>query len=335
MKRFCAYWKEHAKWVILYGIGMLMMSMILFANGIAGTEIVYGVLLSLFLLTVFVGYDCIRYFRKQLRLFRMEAYMTNITEYLEEPTSLEEEHYQKMIYDMASEMVRQQNDATARMTDLREYYTMWVHQIKTPIAALRLLLQEKSGETDTSEEQDELFRIEQYVGMALQYMRLDSESTDFVFRQLNLDDIIKEAIHKYARLFVRKKVKLKYEDVNCAVLSDEKWLVFVIEQLLSNAIKYAPGGTVSVSMQEEGTLVIEDDGIGIRAEDLPRVMEKGYTGYNGHIDKRSTGIGLYLCYRIMNKMNHGIRIESEEGKGTRVFLSFPTNEKRDTNLTGM
>lgn len=335
MKRFCAYWKEHAKWVILYGIGMLIMSMILFANGIAGTEIVYGVLLSLFLLTVFVGYDFIRYSRKQLRLVRMEAYMTNITEYLEEPASLEEEQYQKIICDMAAEMVRQQNDATARMTDLREYYTMWVHQIKTPIAALRLLLQEKSGEVDTSEEQDELFRIEQYVGMALQYMRLDSESTDFVFRQLNLDDIIKEAIHKYARLFVRKKVKLKYEDVNYAVLSDEKWLVFVFEQILSNAIKYAPGGTVSVSMQGEGTLVIEDDGIGIRAEDLPRVMEKGYTGYNGHIDKRSTGIGLYLCYRIMKKMNHGIRIESEEGKGTRVILSFPTNQKRDTNLTRM
>ena len=213
------------------------------------------------------------------------------------------------------------------MTDLREYYTMWVHQIKTPIAALRLLLQEKASEVDTQEEQDELFRIEQYVEMALQYMRLDSESTDFVIKRVELDEVLKEAIHKYARLFIRKKVKLQYDKVNVQVLSDKKWLGFVVEQILSNAIKYAKGGCVSIYMQGERTLIIEDNGIGIRAEDLPRVMEKGYTGYNGHNHKHSTGIGLYLCNRIMMKMNHRIRIESEEGKGTRVVLSFPKSQE--------
>lgn len=325
MRLVFSYFREHIKWLIIYCICILIMCLIMIGNDIAFSEIAYGVALTIFSLLVIIGYDMILYIRKQSRLGKMDAYIENITEYLDEPKSVEEENYQKLISRIENERIKNQNEAVAKMTDLREYYTMWVHQIKTPIAALRLLLQEKAEETDTSEEQNELFRIEQYVEMALQYMRLDSESTDFIIKQLNLDDVVKEAVHKYARLFVRKKVKLQYDKVDAEVLSDEKWLAFVIEQLLSNAIKYAPNGTVSIYMQGERTLVIEDNGIGIRAEDLPRVMEKGYTGYNGHIHKHSTGIGLYLCHRIMKKMNHEIRIESEEGKGTRVLLSFPVS----------
>lgn len=323
MKLMVSYLKEHLKWIIVYCIGIVIMSTIMVTNGITLSDLTYGILLVCFILLLVIGFDMTLYIRKQKKLQQLDKYTENILEYLDEPRSQEEACYQHLLYCMTNEAVKKQNDATARMTDLREYYTMWVHQIKTPIAALRLLLQEKAEDIDTSEEQDELFRIEQYVRMALQYMRLDSESTDFLFKTIELDDVIKEAIHKYARLFIRKKVKLQYEKVNIQVVSDEKWLVFVIEQILSNSIKYASGGTVSIYMQGEGTLVIEDDGIGIRAEDLPRVMEKGYTGYNGHIHKLSTGIGLYLCNRIMKKMNHRIRIESEEGKGTRVILSFP------------
>lgn len=323
MKLVFSYFRERLKWLISYGICILIMCIIMISNDIALSELTYGVAITIFFLLVIMGCDLVVYIRKQVRLQKMDAYLENIMEYPEEPKSAEEESYQRFFYQLVNEKVKIQNEATAKMTDLREYYTMWVHQIKTPIAALRLLLQEKADEVDNAEEQDELFRIEQYVEMALQYMRLDSESTDFVIKQLDLDAVVKEAVHKYARLFVRKKIRLQYDKVDAQVISDEKWLVFVIEQILSNAIKYAPGGTVSIYMRGEETLVIEDNGIGIRAEDLPRVMEKGYTGYNGHIHKRSTGIGLYLCYRIMKKMNHEIRIESEEGKGTRVVLSFP------------
>ena len=323
MKLFFRYLREHVKWLMLYVFCIFIMGFIMIGNDIALSELAYGVAVTGFSLFVVMGCDLVIYIRKQSRLQKMDSYIENIMEYLDEPKTLEEERYQQLICRLEEEKVKNQNEVTAKMTDLREYYTMWVHQIKTPIAALRLLLQEKEGEIDTAEEQNELFRIEQYVEMALQYMRLDSESTDFILKQLELDDVIKEAIHKYARLFVRKKVKLQYDQVDARVISDEKWLVFVVEQILSNAIKYAAGGIVSIYMQDKRTLVIEDDGIGIRAEDLPRVMEKGYTGYNGHIHKRSTGIGLYLCHRIMKKMNHEIRIESEEGQGTRVVLSFP------------
>ena len=131
---------------------------------------------------------------------------------------------------------------------------------------------------------------------------------------------------KYAPLFIRKKLTLGYEPVNCQVLTDEKWLEFVLEQILSNAIKYTKRGSVAVYMddREEKTLVIADTGIGIAAEDVPRVFEKGFTGYNGRYDKRSTGIGLYLCRRVLNRLSHTIRIESEPGQGTRVYINLDT-----------
>ena len=207
-----------------------------------------------------------------------------------------------------------------------EYFTMWVHQIKTPIAALRLLLAEEEDER-SQEMWEELFSIEQYVEMALQFSRLSAKSTDFVIGEVSLDKVVREAIHKYARLFVRKKIKLELTSIDTQILTDEKWLEFVIEQILSNAIKYTAGGTISVYLKEESEqetkeLVIEDTGIGIAPEDLPRIFEKGYTGYNGHADKRSTGIGLYLCRKIMRKLSHEITIESEIGVGTKVHLEM-------------
>lgn len=328
MKSVFFYLREHAKWVLLYASCVVLMVMLLLGNRVESFEIVYATVLLLVSLAVVLIIDFILYTRKQKRLQELEWYLGSISEYLGPPKGQQEAAYQRLIALLEEQMVKNQNSMNGKMTDLREYYAMWVHQIKTPISALRLLLQEKAGQVDTAGEQDELFRIEQYVEMALQYVRLDSETTDFLFQKTDLDAVLREAIHKYAGLFVRKKVKLQYEGVRTSVITDEKWLTFVVEQLLSNAIKYAPRGTVSIYLSGENTLVLEDDGMGIRAEDLPRVMEKGYTGYNGHNHKSSTGIGLYLCHRIMKKMNHGLRIESEEGKGTRVYLTFP-----DSNLT--
>lgn len=204
---------------------------------------------------------------------------------------------------------------------------MWTHQIKTPIAAMRLLLQEE--ETPVSREmQGELFQVEQYVQMALQYLRMEKMNTDLVFERQELDPLIHQAVRKYAPLFIRRKISLQYEDVHCEVLTDEKWLEFVLEQVLSNALKYTRHGQIKIYMdpQSPKTLVIEDTGIGIAPEDLPRIFERGYTGYNGRTDKRSTGIGLYLCRQIMDRLSHTIRIESEMGVGTRVYLGLDTVE---------
>ena len=161
--------------------------------------------------------------------------------------------------------------------------------------------------------------VEQYVQMALQYLRMEKMTSDLVFARYDLDALIRQAVRKYAPLFIRRKIILSYEPVHCEVLTDEKWLVFVLEQILSNALKYTVEGSISIYMEDDW-LVIEDTGIGICSEDLPRIFEKGFTGYNGRSDKKSTGIGLYLCKQIIEKLRCQIRVESKLGKGTRVLL---------------
>lgn len=155
-------------------------------------------------------------------------------------------------------------------------------------------------------------------------------TADFVFGTYELDDIIRQAVKKYSQIFILNKIKLNYEPVGETVLTDEKWLTFVIEQLLSNALKYTREGSISIYTQkvseEEECLVIEDTGIGILPEDLPRVFEKGFTGYNGRENKKSTGIGLYLCKTIMDKLRHGIWLESEVGKGTKAYIRLGRKE---------
>ena len=205
------------------------------------------------------------------------------------------------------------------LEEMTDYYTMWAHQIKTPIFALRLLLQENPAEN--KEALAELFKIEQYVEMVLGYLRTEDMSSDLKLSRCNLDPIIREQIHKYAGIFVSKKLSLTYEGIAESVLTDEKWLGFVIGQILSNALKYTRTGGIRIYWKDT-TLVIEDTGIGIRAEDLPRIFEKGYTGVNGRENNRATGIGLYLSRKIMNRLGHRIYVTSEEGKGTKVFLEF-------------
>lgn len=205
--------------------------------------------------------------------------------------------------------------------DAFDYYTLWAHQIKTPIAAMRLMLQ--SDEKISREEmQDALFRIEQYVEMVLQYMRLGDIAKDLVLRKVDLYELTKTAVKKYSASFIRKRIRLEMGEFHTEVLTDEKWSSFVLEQILSNALKYTGKGKTIRIWNEGKKLIVEDEGIGIAAEDLPRVFEKGFTGYNGREEKRASGIGLYLCREILAKLSHKIEITSSPGKGTKVQIDF-------------
>lgn len=172
---------------------------------------------------------------------------------------------------------------------------------------------------------EELFRIEQYVEMVLYYQRLDSITSDFLFKKYDLRDIVNQAVKKHAMFFINSRLSFYMEEFSCSVVTDEKWLQFVIEQLLSNALKYTRRGGISIRIEETdetALLIIEDTGIGIRPEDLPRIFERGYTGYNGRLDKKSTGIGLYMCKKVLEKLSHTIKVTSEVGKGTQVAIGF-------------
>lgn len=326
MKFIFSYFKYNLKWVLAFGIceGIMVMLMVLNKNPMR--EILYAAAVGSFVLLLVFLWDIVHQWGHYRNLREFEYSVSYSLEHMPDAEGIMEEEYGKLLRLAFEEKLYKENELLGRQKELREYYAMWVHQIKTPISALRLLLQEKNETGEQNEELEELFCIEQYVEMALQYVRLESETNDFVVEKVKLDGVIRGAIRKYARMFIHKKINLEYQGTELAALTDEKWLSFVVEQILSNAVKYTAKGKITIRFEGEGTgtlfLVIADTGIGIKAEDLPRICEKGYTGYNGHADKRSTGIGLYLCNRILKKLGHSLTITSKEGEGTRVSIGF-------------
>lgn len=236
--------------------------------------------------------------------------------------TLSEEDYWEMVLKLKRLLNESITAKSNQQKENVEYYTTWVHQIKTPISVMAMILQ---GE-DTAEHLElsaQLFRIEQYVEMVLNYIRLGKDSSDLVFKEYDLDGIIRQAVHKYAPQIIRKRIALKYEpDETVKVITDEKWLLFIIEQLLSNAVKYTEKGEIEIKVTNDKNLIISDTGIGIAGEDLPRIFEKGFTGYNGRADKKSTGLGLYLCKLTADKLSHRIKAESEAGVGTTVTVDL-------------
>lgn len=318
-----SYIKKHVAVLIALTIGFIIFSIVFSLYNLPLEAVLYATLLSVlaFLLIGFIRFYA--FYKKHKELEHLKHVITISIPKFPGPKCKIEEDYQELIRLLDNSKMTIIYEKDNSLSNMIDYYTLWAHQIKTPIAAMRLILQ--SEESKVNEELlEQLFRVEQYVEMVLQYLRMESESSDLVIKRYPLDNIVKQAVKKYAKSFIRKKIKLNYEDLNCGVITDEKWLVFVIEQILSNSLKYTTSGSISIYMDKEmpDTLVIEDTGIGIQEEDLPRVFEKGYTGYNGRADKKSTGIGLYLCKRIVKKLSHTIAIESTIGKGTKVKIGL-------------
>lgn len=306
-------------------------------------DVVYAAVLDaiLLLITVLVGF--FRYSSKVKALSNALERPVEEQAQLPEATDDVEILYQRLLENQSIARSESESSAAIRQSQMRDYYSMWVHQIKTPISAMKLLLEaerEELGLLICDEEQqaslkelsdnvasfeDELFRIEEYVSMALQYQRVSSTENDFVLEKVSVDGVIRDAIKKYAKIMIRRHIGINYSGTGQEVYTDGKWLAFMLEQILPNAIKYTPQGFVTIETAEEKDrffITIKDTGIGIKAEDLPRVFEKGYTGYNGHADKKATGIGLYLCRQMADKLGHTIRMESEIGKGTKVWIGF-------------
>ncbi len=214
-----------------------------------------------------------------------------------------------------------------KLSETENYFTLWTHEIKTPLTALKAHIQSSGGKRGTELDSvitQELLKIEQYADMALQYIRIGSPQTDFVFSKVDIYAIVKQSVKKFAPLFISSKNTLVLNEFSAHVLSDEKWLSFVIDQIISNALKYTKNGRISVYMDEykEDVLVIEDTGIGISAEDIQRLGEKGFTGCNGRLDKKASGLGLYLSKTILKMLGHTLSFASQSGRGTRVFLSM-------------
>lgn len=251
----------------------------------------------------------------------MQHHPADLPDELPAAQSPQEQAYQALLLALHADRQKLKSDMNARYHDMTEYYTVWAHQIKTPIAAMRLALQNE--DTPLSRRlMGEVGRVEQYVQMALTYLRLGSDSSDYVIRSCALDNIVRPAVRRFAGEFIQRKIQLNYQMLNYTVITDEKWLGFVVEQVLSNALKYTPQGSVSIYMEPEGVLCIRDTGIGVAPEDLPRVFEKGYTGYNGRSRRKASGLGLYLCREILTRLGHSISAKSQVDHGTTIRIDL-------------
>lgn len=304
-------WLASRKLVAAAGLFCALSGVLIFwLYGLPGEAIAYLLCLCCIGTSFWAVLSFVRFWRKHKILRKMEEAIFVTAEDLPETTTLIEEDYQHLIQRLVRENRQRQAAADSMLEDLTSYYTLWVHQIKTPIAAMDLLLQ--AGPDRATEMEIELQKIAQYVDMVLQYLRLDSTDKDLVLQRCQLDAVVRQTVRKYAKLFILKKIQLVFQETKWEVLSDEKWLCFLLEQLLSNALKYTPeGGKISIFLEGETNLVIADTGIGIAPEDLPRVFEKGFTGNNGRMDKKATGIGLYLCRRVTNLLGHTISHQNQ------------------------
>lgn len=333
--------KQNYIWILMIVTMSCIHLLYMYLIGARKQDLVYAAVLDaiLLLITVLVGF--FRYSSKVKALSNALERPVEEQAQLPEATDDVEMLYQRLLENQSIARSESESSAAIRQSQMRDYYSMWVHQIKTPISAMKLLLEverEELGQLICDDEQsqyllsdnmdsfeDELFRIEEYVSMALQYQRVSSTENDFVLEKVSVDGVIRDTIKKYAKIMIRRHIGINYSGTGQEVYTDGKWLAFMLEQILSNAIKYTPQGFVTIETAEEKErffITIKDTGIGIKAEDLPRVFEKGYTGYNGHADKKATGIGLYLCRQMADKLGHTIRMESEIGKGTKVWIGF-------------
>lgn len=323
-KVFGGYIKAHLMLLLVLSICSGLFMLIFFLYGIPLETYGYAFILSGAVGLLFGIWDYLKYWKRHLELYGLYNKIT--VEYNEnfcKPTNLIEKDYQeilKKLFDFTASMEIKNELNRKEMVD---YYTLWAHQIKTPITALNLLIQVESRPQNAGLLQ-QMLKIERYVDMVLHYLRMENMSSDLKLQEYNVLQLVQKAVKQDSSVFIYRKISLNLEEMEDIVITDEKWIVFVIEQILSNALKYTNEGSISIYMdkEERETLVIEDTGIGIQEEDLPRIFENGFTGYNGRMEKKSTGIGLFLCKQILDRLGHAISVRSTVGSGTQIRINL-------------
>jgi len=317
MKLFRRYLRSRAGVLALFAAFTLMLTASFMLYHLPAEAVLYPAAVCLLLGAGALALDYLRVRRRHQAL----AALRETEDELPEARNIEAADYREIV----RRLQEANREALTRLeTDrkgMEEYYTMWVHQIKTPIASMRLRLQDEDSDTARSLLAD-LGRIERYAGMVLTYLRLEGDATDYVIRETDLDSVIRPVLREFAGEFISRRLKLDYTPAEIRVLTDEKWLAFVAEQVLSNALKYTPEGTISVYLEAPATLCVRDTGIGIAPEDLPRVFDRSFTGPAGRRDLRATGIGLYLCKRVCDSLGHGLSLESAPDRGTTVRIDL-------------
>lgn len=329
IKLFALWLKLRLRVIILFALCAASVFFVALLAHLPLEYVMYSLLLCLFFAVCFSVSDFTRTVKKHRQLYALYIDLENLGEQIEADDGIISEDYSEIVKKLSENAAKLTLELKQRETEAKDYYTLWTHQIKTPIAAMKLIIE--NGNAEPALLRSELFRIERYTEMALGYIRLESINEDMVLREYNIRDIAAVALKKYFVLFSLKKLSLDFPDFELIAVTDDKWTSFVIEQLLSNSIKYTSDGGISI-YRDGNCLVISDTGIGISESDLPRIFERGFTGFNGRMDKKSTGLGLYLCHKILGVLGHKIKISSEQGKGTTVSIDFT---QENNNVTKM
>lgn len=319
MEFLIRYIKKHIVSIAFFLIFCSIAPIVMILYGSPTFIIEYSIILCLSVGLIYGGICAYRGFDKDRNLKLLRKLPADMAETLTAYNGIDDENYRQLIALLEEERRQTAADLDARFYDMVNYYTVWAHQIKTPIASMRLLLQSEDRPASRQLLED-LFRIEQYVEMVLTYLRLDSDSTDYLFKEIELDEIIRQSLRKLSGQFITRGIKLNYEPLNKKAATDEKWLSFIIEQVISNALKYTASGSITIKWTEPDGITVADTGMGIAPEDLPRIFEKGYTGSHGRTDKKASGLGLYLCKRICQNLGHSITVESTPGQGSEFTI---------------
>lgn len=318
-----SYLKCQFKFFLLALWGIIIFSLFEYLQNIKAIDIAYSVLVYLVVVLLFLLYDFYQFAKKYKSVSELQKSLSIHRQKIALSSNPMEEKYNQIIqelYDVIDDAFNQINRQTS---DNVEYYTLWIHQIKTPISAMYFVLQNMEDIPQKSILILELFKIEQYVELALQFVKIGNIEADLVIQQYSLKEMIHQSVKKYSDLFIHKGLGVNVCDCEGLVTTDSKWFAFILEQILSNAIKYTQEGIIKIyaKQEQEGIyLTVEDTGIGIKKEDIKRVFEKGYTGFNGRMDKKASGIGLYLAKKVALALNHQITIESLVGAGTKVYI---------------
>lgn len=317
-----AYLKSRALGAAVLALFTTVFALVFYLCGLPLNAVAYAGLICCTLGAALLAVDFARFCQRARLLAQLLSCPENAADALPEPRGEVERDYQALMRAVRAGQLAGDAQRREKAAAMSDYYTLWAHQIKTPIAAMDLMLQSPDS-LDAQALAAELLKIEQYVDMALGFMRLEGEGSDFVIARYALEPIVKGAVRKYARLFILKNIHLELGPLTGTALTDAKWLGFALGQVIANAVKYTPaGGRVRIFVQAGPVLVVEDSGIGIRAEDLPRVFERGYTGLTGRTDANSTGIGLYLTRRILTALGHKITLTSRAGQGAQVHMDL-------------
>ena len=287
--------------------------------------ILYPFILTIVFVLMVLLFDYVKYKEKVNKIIQICNDISSCYSVKINDKNIFDEYYLDIINELLKENRKQVSQIQKRVSDINDYFSIWVHQIKTPIASMKLKIDNE--QMDLLQLASDLNRIDHYVDLVLSFLKFDEEKIDLYFRKTDVDKIMRESLKKFSNDFIIKKIRLDYKLSKREVLTDEKWLSFVFDQLLSNALKYTDKGTISIYYDEDSCLCIKDSGIGIALADMERLFEKGFTGYNGRQYKKASGIGLYMCKRMCDKLNIAISIESVVNEYTLVKLKFLSNEE--------